>query len=198
MFTEEDKAGASILNALFRDAAPAPEASVEAAQDAPAPSDGPAPQSIDLDDLFASTSVSDPADGAPVEKPQSPPPPPPPPAKVPESTDAGLLQLLTPSDTAERLPPTLMDRADFVQHLVVLLCVCARYSYHRRIRRMSINCTPSTALGTVYSTKYLVHHARRYERDCGVSCAGEGLRCKYCSTRMRRSPMTISSVRICV
>ncbi|WFD26115.1 hypothetical protein MNAN1_001090 [Malassezia nana] len=123
MFTEEDKAGASILNALFRDAAPAAEKSAEAVHPALPPSDGPAPQNIDLDDLFASTSVADPADEAPVETPKSPPAP----AKAPESTEAGLLQLLTPSDTAERLPPTLMNRAEFVQHLVVLLCTDKAY-----------------------------------------------------------------------
>lgn len=187
MFTDEDKAGASILNALFRDAAPAqkqPEAQEEAwAKEAPETEkeeQGSAPvpeaqvpaQSIDLDDLFASATLREPeaVDTAPPARPEDAAPvaeevsketpqpaaqePPSAPAPAPER---GLLELLHSNDAVARIPPTLLDRAEFVQHLIVLLCVRVRQLIYRRTRRTSTNCTPSTAPGMADSLKYLVH-----------------------------------------
>lgn len=216
MFTEEDKAGASILNALFRDAAPAQAPSEDRltaeqpsgetlAPDAEPETDEPAAelqqpeepvpekQTIDLDDLFARRASEDEAEPAvapalapneaaleapttndtetEAQEPVAPEPAMEAPAwkaPAPEKASAGLLELLKPSETAARLPPTLLDRAEFVQQLVVLLCVRQQRLIYRRIRRTWINCTPTTALGTAYSTKYLVHHATLRARVWGI------------------------------
>ncbi|WFD22487.1 hypothetical protein MEQU1_001159 [Malassezia equina] len=176
VFTEEDKAGASILNALFRDAAPAQTPSEDLltaeqpceetlAPDAEPETDEPAEelqqpeepvpekQTIDLDDLFARRASEDEAEPAVApalapheEAPEAPTPndteteaqepvapepaieaPALTPAPATEKASAGLLELLKPSETAARLPPTLLDRAEFVQQLVVLLCTDKAY-----------------------------------------------------------------------
>lgn len=187
VFTDEDKAGASILNALFRDAAPAqkqpeaqeeawakeaPETEKEEQESAPVPEAQVPAQSIDLDDLFASATLREPeaVDTAPPARPEDAAPvaeevsketpqpaaqePPSAPAPAPER---GLLELLHSNDAAARIPPTLLDRAEFVQHLIVLLCVRVRQLIYRRTRRTSTNCTPSTAPGMADSLEYLVH-----------------------------------------
>ncbi|WFD18891.1 hypothetical protein MCAP1_001104 [Malassezia caprae] len=133
VFTEEDKAGASILNALFRDAAPAqsqpeaqeaPEVHEAKEEQAPVPEAQAPAQRIDLDDLFAGATLREPEPVAPAapeakEAPQTPEPvaqePVPAPAPAPEQ---GLL---------ERLPPNVGGRAEFVQQLIVLLCTDKAY-----------------------------------------------------------------------
>jgi len=166
VFTEEDKAGASILNALFRDAAPT-QSQPKAQEASPAPeeeqtlvpeAEAPA-QNIDLDDLFASAMLRDPepvasvapvAEEAPVasavpvaeEAPVA--------SAVPVAEEAPVASAVPVAEEApvapepaaqepgsalapapekgllERLSPNLRDRAEFVQQLVVLLCVRMR------------------------------------------------------------------------
>lgn len=116
-FTEQERTGASILNALFReaseknrDATPEPEA--------PEPVSHLQSTSIDLDTLFGSASLqesSDPMAMEPVDE-----------LRAPKSQPTSIGDTLPPSQVVAGLEAHL-SRTDFVQKLIVRLCTDQAY-----------------------------------------------------------------------
>lgn len=176
VFTEQEKAGASILNALFKEAsekeapdgdaqqAPAAEPPPTKKEAAPPANETKAPaqgaavgparsvttgESIDLEALFSGASVQDadptsmePVDHlrAPAEEQETPP--------KTESSHSDSARDATPSAArlAHAVPTSpLLSRADFVQKLIVQLCVRDARLTHRPINPTWISCMPSTS-----------------------------------------------------